>query len=187
MVRCTESMYCVEQVTSSPPSSLGLQRIHRTATMWLVPADGGMGLQVEVKLTSDGKLSRHCRPVGILTYLFSLNHLTRGKMIHKDGEICHLLPAQSAHPPLLLQGFLNTQHRHLLVLVGYLKQQSCYRCSTQEESVSGTCLDKLCCSVSCFCVVRHHNSDHLEKFLHCCRCASQTWPAWLILSVTKTS
>ena len=76
MVLCTESMYCVEQVTSSPPSSLGLQRVHRTA-MWLVPADGGMGLQVEVKLTSDGKLSRHCGAVGILTHLLSLNHLTR--------------------------------------------------------------------------------------------------------------
>ena len=33
MVLCTESMYWVEQVTSSPPSSLGLETIRRTITM----------------------------------------------------------------------------------------------------------------------------------------------------------
>ena len=34
-------------------------------------------------------------------------------------------------------------------------------CSTQAESVSRTCLDKLRSSMSCFCVLCHHNSNHL--------------------------
>ena len=53
-----------------------------------------------------------------------------------------------------------------------------------------SCLDKFCSCVSRFCVFCHHDSNHLghlsepNVFVFV---LSQTWPAWLILSVTKTS
>ena len=96
IVLCTASMYCVEQVTSRPPSSFGLsgyvickfdaylntqQNYHPDRNQIFCvqvkpsPADGWVGLQMEVQLTPNGKLSGHSGAVCTNVHLLPFHHL----------------------------------------------------------------------------------------------------------------